>query len=62
MTTRCILCNVEDDVCLVLSDCETFHCKACGSEFTVADLEEHVGGLRKMLCVAKAAKAAAEKE
>ncbi|WP_169331882.1 hypothetical protein [Zavarzinella formosa] len=55
MTTRCILCNAEHGLCLVLADCESFHCKECGESFDVADLEEHIMQLRKLVCVSRAA-------
>lgn len=62
MTTKCILCNEPDGVCLVLSDCQSFHCTMCNDSFTVEDVEERVREMRKLICVSRAAKAAAEKE
>ncbi|WP_020468087.1 hypothetical protein [Zavarzinella formosa] len=62
MNIKCILCNAEDGVCLVLSDCQSFHCKECGEGFDLDDVETRIKELRKMVCVANAAKTAAEKE
>ena len=62
ITTRCILCNETNCTRLDLNDCETISCSSCEESFSVADLEEHIGELRKMALVCKAARAALEAE
>lgn len=63
MFNVCIKCGAADKLQLALEDCETLTCSGgCDETFTVADIEDHIKGLKKLIMVCKAAKAAAEKE
>ena len=62
METTCFKCGKANCLFLKIEDCESLECKECGEEFTVADIEEHIKSMKKLVMVCKAAKKAAEAE